>query len=59
MRFYSLGFEVLALNLIFIWGGYELSSRFSPESYWILFVGVFLAIVGTIFHLYNRLIKNK
>ena len=57
LQFYGVAFEVVAFNLICIWGGYKLSERFSPNSYWILFLSVFFAMAGTIYYLLKRLNK--
>ena len=56
-KYSGLAFEVAAFNLICIWGGYELSLRFSPKTYWILISAILLAVAGTIWYLLKRLIE--
>ena len=57
LKFYGLAFELVAFNLVCIWGGMELSNRFSPRSNWILFLGVIVAMAGTIYFLLKRVNK--
>lgn len=55
LRFTGIAFELAAFNLICVWGGYELSERYSPNTHWILIVFVLLSAVGTIYYLFKRM----
>ncbi|WP_370088891.1 AtpZ/AtpI family protein [Ekhidna sp.] len=54
MKFYGLAFELVALNLALILGGYYLDGFLSTSPIFIL-VGTFLAMAGTIWLLLKAL----
>lgn len=54
MKFYGLAFELVALNLALILGGYYLDEFLSTSPIFIL-VGTFLAMAGTIWLLLKAL----
>lgn len=57
LKFYGVAIEIVAFNIVCIWGGLKLSELYSPASYWILFLGIALAISGTIYYLLKRVVK--
>lgn len=54
MRFYSLAFELVIMNLILIFGGYLLDDFLRSSPIFIL-LGTFLAMAGTIWLLLKAL----
>lgn len=54
MKFYALAFELVALNLALILGGYYLDSLLSTSPI-IILIGTFLAMAGTIWLLLKAL----
>ena len=55
LRFSGIAFEVSVFNIVCIWGGYELSVRFTPQYHALLIISVFLATAGTIYYLYKQM----
>lgn len=53
-KIYSVTFEVLALNLIIIGGGYYLDEKINSTIPWVLILSVFLSIPATIYYLLKK-----
>jgi F0F1-type ATP synthase assembly protein I len=54
LKFYGLAFELVILNVVAIWGGYELDQYFSTQPV-IVLLGTAVAIAATIKLLLSRL----
>jgi hypothetical protein len=53
-RISGITFELLAINLGFILGGYYLNEKADPVFPWILLLGVFLSVAATIVYLIKK-----
>jgi F0F1-type ATP synthase assembly protein I len=58
LRLSGIAFEIVAFNLIVIWGGYELDQYFDFRIPWMIITALLLAITGTIYFIFNRLNKE-
>ena len=55
LKYSGVAFEVVAFNLLVIWGGYELDEYLENEVPWSIITASLLAVTGTIYHLLKRL----
>jgi len=54
LRYTGLAFELLAFNLVLIWGGYEMDEYVENAVPWFLILGAFIAAFGTVYYLILR-----
>ena len=54
LKYTGLATEIVALNLILIWGGLELDSWLGNEFPWMLLLSVLASLVATIYYLLAR-----
>ena len=54
LKYTSLAFEILTLNLLIFWGGYKLDHHLANEFPWFIVTAVFVSLGATIFYLLRR-----
>ena len=54
LKYTGLAIEIVALNLLLIWGGYELDGWLENEFPLLLLVSVLLSLIATIYYLLAR-----
>lgn len=54
-RISGIAFEIVAFNLVVIWGGYELDQYFDFSIPWMMILALVLAVVGTLYFIFTRL----
>lgn len=54
LKYSGLAFELLAYNLVMVWGGYELDRALDTSVPWFVILGTFLAAAGTIYYLIKK-----
>lgn len=54
IKYTGLAFELLAYNLVMVWGGYELDKALDTSVPWFVILGTFMAAAGTIYYLIKK-----
>ena len=55
LKYSGIAFEVVAFNLLVVWGGHALDNAMANEIPWMVILAVLVAVAGTIFYLLKRL----
>jgi len=58
MKYSGIAFEIVAFNLLLIWGGYKLDKIMENKIPWMIILGLILSIIGTLYFIFKRLDKN-